>query len=414
MHPRALVVIALFGAGFGCHAQEREGPWEIHGQVVDEDGTPVEDFEAASFWSSNGVQWDEEGQLIKVRGLAEIGKMWKDEGVLAAFPQHAAKKLPEGRFSLSVKDRPRVSVFATDKSQQRGGFVSVERSAAEKPVTVTLRPLVRVHGKIYCPEAGRVPDWTMAIVHPPGDRENYLHFTQCGSMRGEFSFLLPPGKYDLAAYSSSPSARMAKPHEREKKDAPSDMPPYLGGIRIEVASQPALDLGVLNVNLPKDKDGIARDYSLFYGKAPPELDITDAVGVSKTVKLEEYRGKWVLLDFWAVWCGPCIHHSLPELTKFYEEHAADRDRFEILAICNTAQEKARTAEQYAALANPVVEKVWSGKPLPFPVLIDGDGKTSSTYGVQSWPTVLLIDPDGNLVKNGDSIMLADKLREQRR
>ena len=44
--------------------------WEIHGQVVDEQGTPVEDFDAAKFWSSNGKQWDEAGEWIKISGLA--------------------------------------------------------------------------------------------------------------------------------------------------------------------------------------------------------------------------------------------------------------------------------------------------------------------------------------------------------
>jgi thiol-disulfide isomerase/thioredoxin len=368
-HPAAVLTILLVAV-----AGADDGPtWEIPGQVVDENGKPVEDFEAASFWSSNGKQWDEAGKRIKNTGLGDAGKVWKEEGVLAANPALLATRLAEGRFRLTVSERPRVSVFAIDQRHERGGFTSVERIAADKPVTITLRPLVRVHGTIDCPEAGRTPDWTMAVVHPPDDATNYLHFTQCGSVRGKFSFLLPPGKYDLDVYSSSPSARLIRPQEKEDRDAPAKALLTLRGIsdgisrmlnartprgiRVDVPAQGELDLGMLNVSLPKDKDGIARDYSQFYGKEPPALVITDALGLSKEVKLTDYRGKWVLLDFWAVWCGPCIHQSLPELTKFYEEHAVDRDRFAILSICNTEQEKALTSEAYTSLAAPVVEKV---------------------------------------------------------
>ena len=199
-----LAILVLVGA---ARVEGADKSWRVEGQVVDEQGIPVEDFEVASFWSSNGKQWDETGKWMEVNGFSDAGNFWKDEGVLA-HPNNIAKLLPEGRFDLSVNDRPRVSVFAVDKCRERGGFVSVERSAADKPVTITIVPLVRVTAKVYCSEAGRTPDWSIAVIHPPGDRTNYLHFTNCGSVRGEISLLLPPGKYDFDVHSESPDASM--------------------------------------------------------------------------------------------------------------------------------------------------------------------------------------------------------------
>jgi thiol-disulfide isomerase/thioredoxin len=133
--------------------------------------------------------------------------------------------------------------------------------------------------------------------------------------------------------------------------------------------------------------------------------------LSDPVKLADFRGKWVLLDFWAVGCSPCVHERLSELTKFYDEHAADRDRFETLAICNTESDNACTIAEYDALVAPVIEKVWGGKPLPFPVLVDGEGRTAGAYGIQGIPQLLLIDPEGRLVEDGDEATLAEELKK---
>jgi len=380
-----------------------DGSWQIHGRVVDEQGKPVDDFVAATYWSANGKQWDEHGERIKLHGLTDLDKIWKDEGVLEPFPTSKVKELDAGKFLATIEDRPRVSIFVTDAEQKRGGFVSVEKTDGDKPVTITLLPLVRVTGKIYCPQADRIPDWTMAMVHPPADKENYLHFEQCGSLKGAFSLLLPPGSYDLAVYSESPDASMPRPAH----DAPADMPSYIGGIRLEVPrDKPALDLGTLNVVV---KHG---DYSAFYGKEPPPLDITDARGISKDVKLADLRGKWVLLDFWTLHCGPCIGRSLPQLAKLYGEHAADASRFEILAICVTKQDKIQSLADYEHAEKPIADETWNGKRLPFPVLIDGEGKTNDAFGIGSYPKALLIDPDGHLVKWGDETMLEEKLAEK--
>ena len=74
---------------------------------------------------------------------------------------------------------------------------------------------MRVTAKVYCSEAGRTPDWSIAVIHPPGDYSNYLQLTRCGSVRGEISLLLPPGKYDFDVYSESPDARLRRPRDRQ-------------------------------------------------------------------------------------------------------------------------------------------------------------------------------------------------------
>lgn len=404
-----LVVLALVLIGKLACAEEADQPWQVRGTVVDEKGAPVENFEAATWWLSNGNWWDESGELLEE---AKTGKMWTNEGVLATNWRHMVKRQPKGKFTLKVEGWPRIPILALDKSHERGGIVVVEQSEADKPVTITLAPLVRVTAKFGCPEAGKTPEWVVAQIRVSDDQERPASKLMiCGSYRGEISFLLPPGKYDLTAHSMSPNAKLLRSKEEAGKHTAADPP--VRGIKVEVPSGKAtFDLGVLDLSLPRDKDGVARDSTQYYGKIPPELSITDARGVSKDVKLADFRGKWVVLDFWALWCGPCVEHELPELTKFYEEHAADRDRFEILAICNTEQEKAQTIEAYDALAAPIVKEAWAGKQLPFPVLLDSEGRTGGAYGIQGLPRTLLIDPEGRLVKDGDLKMLAEKLKEK--
>ncbi|HEX3598883.1 MAG TPA: hypothetical protein VHU84_02000, partial [Lacipirellulaceae bacterium] len=310
-------------------ADDADKPWEIRGQVVDEQGKPVEDFEASTFWLANGNWWDEKGELLQE---AAPGKLWTNEGVLAADPHYIAQRLPGGRFNLTVDGRPRVSIFAVDKRHERGGVVVVDQNEADKPITIKLAPLVRVTAKVYCSEAGKTPDWSNATVYAPDDKGNLTKLTICGSFRGVVSFLLPPGKYDLDVYTTSPTGTLRPSKQQTAKDANARWWERL--MRVDVPrGKTALDLGVLEILLPRDKEGISCDLTRYYGKVPPELAITDARGVPKGIKLADFRGKWVVLDFWEVGCSSCVERSLPELTKFYEEHAADRDRFEILAIC---------------------------------------------------------------------------------
>jgi len=60
------------------------------------------------------------------------------------------------------------------------------------------------------------------------------------------------------------------------------------------------------------------------------------------------------------------------------------------------------------LMKPLESEVWGG-PLPFPILLDQDDQTLTRYGIRAFPTVLLIDPEGRLVKGGSLEMLMEKL-----
>src|SRR5438309_3892027 len=108
----AILIIVAF-----ARADDSDKPWQIHGQVVDEQGKPVEDLEAATFWLSNGNWWDERGELLKE---AAAGKLWTNEGVLVASPKQRAERLSEGRFNLTVDGYPRVTLLALDKRHERG------------------------------------------------------------------------------------------------------------------------------------------------------------------------------------------------------------------------------------------------------------------------------------------------------
>lgn len=126
---------------------------------------------------------------------------------------------------------------------------------------------------------------------------------------------------------------------------------------------------------------IALLYATREPSEPSPFDFT-LPGMDGEVSLADYRGQYVLVNFWATWCPPC-RDEMPDLQAYYNSY---RDRgFTLLAI-NEAEDPA-TVRQFV-----------EGFGFTFPIALDLDGAVMKQYGTESLPTSYLIGPDGKLAK----------------
>jgi len=135
------------------------------------------------------------------------------------------------------------------------------------------------------------------------------------------------------------------------------------------------------------------------GRYAPDFTLTDLNG--ETVRLSDWRGKTVLLNFWASWCAPC-RQEMPLLQATYTAYADDG--LVVLAV-NMGEEKRRVEGFAADLA------------VTFPVLADEETTVGTLYRVRGAPTTYFIDRDGvvrqRYVGPLTSDMLAAILRGER-
>lgn len=120
-------------------------------------------------------------------------------------------------------------------------------------------------------------------------------------------------------------------------------------------------------------EGITHPYELA-----PELNLVDLSG--NAVNLSDYKGKYVMVNFWATWCKYC-DQEMPDLMAFQEKY---KDELKVIAI--DVKEDQKTVEAYV-----------KEKGIDLTIAMDESGKVAEAYYVNSFPTTFFIDRAGKVI-----------------
>lgn len=136
------------------------------------------------------------------------------------------------------------------------------------------------------------------------------------------------------------------------------------------------------------------------GGEAPGFDLP-LLGADGSVSLADYRGRVVLVNFWATWCRPC-EEEIPAMERLYR--SLSPDGFEILAISVDAEQSD-------------VERFRDRLGISFPILLDPEQEVSRRYQTTGFPESLLVDVEGQVIeryigpRDWDHSIFAERIRE---
>ncbi|MHC4519883.1 MAG: TlpA disulfide reductase family protein [Planctomycetota bacterium] len=243
-----------------------------------------------------------------------------------------------------------------------------EDSASDREI-VRLEPACRIHGRLTCSRfdaLGHPMSKTVAFLYDSRDRL-MMYFV---SERGRYEFLLPSGRYELECVGEGPSGI-----ETQRRRTSLDIE----------EGQRALDLGSVDLQSTRLAE--------LFDKPAPALDSVASWRGPKPRSLRVLRGNVVVLVFWGSWSRPCLK-TMPQLIELHDLYY-DKG-LSVIAVHDNSLAAVQELETKLIEARSLY---WARRDLPFAVGIDsgpGRGATHEDYGIDQWPTTIVIDREGKV------------------
>jgi thiol-disulfide isomerase/thioredoxin len=331
---------------------------------------------------------NEQDQPVKGARVTTYSSFDEKDSVWKFFPDIESDADGLARFTSGSANLDYSCVGAFDLPRNLVGIASLQPKGPWDPVPkVVMHRGCKVSGKLISTDLakrGKPLGWTNIYVDH--DNKNLLAYSRDNpSGESEFELLLPPGEYQLKSYGS-----------------------HLHFLKPTIAIKPGQDeLRLDPMDLP------ATRLALLEGESVPPLREVVAWKNGPGVELSDLRGKFVLLEFWGYWCGPCVA-SMPELMEFYDQHK--EQGLVVVGVHVDILEKpgagaVDTADKLNKKLEEVRKELWHGRDIPFPVALTKfhqvpygprvSGKVgcqaSADFGIMIYPTQVLIDRNGKVV-----------------
>ena len=144
-----------------------------------------------------------------------------------------------------------------------------------------------------------------------------------------------------------------------------------------------------------------RKILLLIGKQAPEIRGIENWVYSEPLTLESLNGQVVLLEFWGLWCPPCVA-SMPHLMEVNEKYAPHGLK---IVTVHAGRGNEKDTPSYEEAAAPVSARLWDDRKLPFPIALtklgsrsaEGEETPVTDYGISAFPTTIVIGKDGKII-----------------